>query len=62
MASAAQCTVNELLRTSAAETSAGVAAAITEAAGGDPIEIFDSPYYDPNLHCYGLLRRILTEK
>ena len=40
--------------------SAGVAAAIAEAVGGDPSEIFDSPYYDPNLHCYGLLRRVLN--
>ena len=39
--------------------SAGVAAAITEAAGGDPSEIFDSPWYDPNLHCYQLLLRVL---
>lgn len=41
--------------------SAGVAAAIMEAAGGDPAEIFDSPYYDPNLHCYQLLRRVLND-
>ena len=42
--------------------SAGVAAAIAEAAGGDSSEIFDSPYYDPNLHCYQLLRGVLFEE
>ena len=41
--------------------SAGVAAAIVEAEGGDPSRIFDSPYYDPNRHCYRVLRRILLE-
>ena len=40
--------------------SAGVAAAIVEASGGDASEIFDSPYYDPNLHCYQLLLRVLN--
>lgn len=41
--------------------SAGVAAAILEAAGGDRASIFGSPYYQPNLHCYGVVRRVLTE-
>lgn len=41
--------------------SAGTAAAIIEAAGGDPASIFRSPYYDPNLHCYQLVLRVLTE-
>ena len=41
--------------------SAGVAAAIVEAAGGDRSRIFSSPYYQPNLHCYGVLLRVLTE-
>ena len=40
--------------------SAGVAAAIVKAAGGDPSGIFDSPYYDPNRYCYRLLLGILT--
>ena len=42
--------------------SAGVAAAVTEAEGGDSGEIFDSPYYDPNLHCYSVLLEVLKEK
>ena len=41
--------------------SAGTAAAIVEASGGDPASIFRSPYYDPNLHCYQLVLRVLTE-
>ena len=40
--------------------SAGTAAAIVEAAGGDPSSIFRSPYYDPNLHCYQLVLSVLT--
>ena len=42
--------------------SAGTAAAIVEAEGGDPATIFRSPYYDPNLHCYQLVLRVLTEE
>ena len=42
--------------------SAGVAAAVTEAEGGDPAGIFDSPYYEPNLHCYRLVLEVLKEK
>ncbi len=39
--------------------SAGVAAAILEAGGGDADAVFDSPWYDPNLHCYSLTLRVL---
>ena len=42
--------------------SAGVAAAVTEAEGGDPAGIFDSPYYEPNHHCYRLVLEVLKEK
>ena len=36
--------------------SAGVAAAIVEAEGGDPRTVFDRPWYQPNLHCYRVTR------
>lgn len=42
--------------------SAGVAAAILEAVGGDSAQVFDSSYYQPNLHCYQLVRRVLLEE
>ena len=42
--------------------SAGVAAAIVEASGGDQSRIFDSPCYDPNLHCYRVLLNVLAEE
>ena len=42
--------------------SPGVAAAILAAAGEDPAPVFDCPYFDPNRHCYRLLRQVLEER
>ena len=39
--------------------SAGVAAAILEAWGGNPRTLFDSPWYEPNLHCYRVTLKAL---
>ena len=39
--------------------SAGVAAAILEAWGGAPRTLFDSPWYEPNLHCYRVTLKAL---